>query len=652
MSTFKHFGLAVQATFNQFSSNELYTVAVDGDELYALYLASFPAGTDPIYKVATEHTCSCCKNFIRNLGNVVSIVDGVPVSIWRQVGLEYPYNVVAEALTIKVESAMIDGIYRAEEPSYGAGQSVLVPKDGGPTVRFDHFHGKGVAATAAQTLKRAFEELKPDAIAEVLSLIEAGTLYRGAEFKGLVTVFDRYYHGYHAQTSDAKRNAYIWVNSAPGAVAGFKNTVIGTLVSDLSSGLAVEDAVRMYESKVAPANYKRPTALVTPKMIAAAMKVIEERGLEPSTERRHAKLSDVSVNDVLWADGSAKPLMKGGLESLLLKSLPLIPVAVAAKAIDIGVEEFLREVLPKSSGMELLMQNRLTGNLMSLTAPVHADAKPLFKWSNNFAWSYNGNVTDSIRERVKAAGGNVDAKLRVSLAWGNPDDLDIHAITPGGAHVYYGQRYGVLDVDANGINGLRDDPVENLAWDRVSDGVYKIQVDQFNKRSSENVGFDLELAMDGQTLNWRYAKAVNSKVKALEITIAAGKLADVKVMDAGLVTSSSSKEVWGLKTEQWAKVETLMLSPNFWHGQTVGNKHWLFVLEGCNNPEPVRGIYNEFLLPELEVHRKAFELIGNKTKCQPAAEQLSGVGLSGAKGDTAQVRVTAEKSSKVYNIKF
>ena len=32
-------------------------------------------GTNPVYITNTEHDCSCCKNFINNLGLVVAIKD-------------------------------------------------------------------------------------------------------------------------------------------------------------------------------------------------------------------------------------------------------------------------------------------------------------------------------------------------------------------------------------------------------------------------------------------------------------------------------------------------------------------------------------------------------------------------------------------------
>ena len=93
----------------------------------------------------------------------------------------------------------------------------------------------------------------------------------------------------------------------------------------------------------------------------------------------------------------------------------------------------------------------------------------------------------------------------------------------------------------------------------------------------------------------------------------------------------------------------MMLSPNFWDGQEHGNKHFFFILDKCLNPEPTRGIYNEFLIADLHEHRKVFEIIGDKTKCAMSDTQLSGVGFSSTKPNDMLVRIDG---GRMMNIKF
>jgi len=90
-------------------------------------------------------------------------------------------------------------------------------------------------------------------------------------------------------------------------------------------------------------------------MIEDAMKTIEKLGLESALDRRHARLSDVSINNVLWADGSAKAVMKNALKESLLEAA--VKEFKDTKAVDITIDEFVKTVLPKTSSMELLVKN-------------------------------------------------------------------------------------------------------------------------------------------------------------------------------------------------------------------------------------------------------------------------------------------------------
>jgi hypothetical protein len=663
MNNFKPFAEALCLHFDSMSENELYCVDIPGQTIWEMYLEAFPEGTNPIYRVRTEHDGSYDRSVIRKIGNLVVInEDGSFTTIWDIPNLSYPYKEVCATLAFIIKSAAINNVFRIKERMLGYTQTTEKLEDGSNHI-WHHFHTKiankhyaqspaeaqGSLQTTASVLERGLHEISIPALDTILDLIERGSLYRGDEFKNQIVNFRSLKKQFDYCSTTQAISIIVWKN-VHNPVARFRNTVIGTLAVDLSNQIDLEQAVRSFEQKVAPTNYKRPTALITQGMIDNAVKKIEELDLESSLQRRLAKLSDVSVNDVLWVGNNAKDKMKDDGLTELLQSEVKSNVTKQVNE-NISIEDFVKHVLPVTQSMEVLMKNRLQSNLMTLTAPANEDARNIFKWSNPFAWSYNGNITDAIKEKVKLAGGNVKADIRVSLAWFNYDDLDIHCHGPMG-HVYFGSRKGILDVDMNAGGRESREPVENLAFDNPQDGHYKIEVNQYSQREVCDIGFTIQFVSDGINEQYHYDGIVKNRVSVLEFFVKNGKIVDHKVLDKNLKTEGTPENIWGIQTETFVPVSTLMLSPNYWNGETVGNKHWFFLLEGCKTSEPVRGIYNEFLHSELDEYRKVFEVLGNKTKCEPVDEQMSGLGFSSTKREEVTVRVKGTKLNKTYLVKF
>jgi hypothetical protein len=211
----------------------------------------------------------------------------------------------------------------------------------------------------------------------------------------------------------------------------------------------------------------------------------------------------------------------------------------------------------------------------------------------------------------------------------------------------------MLDVDANGMDGIRSDPCENVFWQQPKDGLYRIDVNNYSQREVDKVGFTIEVECNGAISQFSCPKLPRTRETFTAATMQVKNGQIVKLEPGDMMTGGMiSQEKWGIKTEQFTRVETVMLSPNHWDDNQIGNKHWFFILEGCKNPEPTRGIYNEFLHADLDKHRKVFEVLGDKTKCPVADEQLSGVGFSSTRGDSVIVAVEGAKTRRIYNVQF
>ena len=667
MSDFIEFKEAVREQFDRMSKFVLFKTDISKEDLFNTYLDSFPEGTNEIYRERRRYDCQCCKSFIRSCGNVVAIENNKLISIW-DVKVGGYYQEVADALSKLVKEEDIRDVFLHFEKNLGTDKNLQELEDGN-VLQWDHFHFVlptkfvntkdrdkvlGDYRTTKDVFKRALEEITLDSLDTVLELIDQNSLYRGVEYKKSIEKFrDKMldYFDIHEQYKDM----FYWQQSMDKKTpARIRNTAIGTLLLDLSNDIELDIAVKKFEAMVAPANYKRPTALITKGMISKAQEKVAELGIEESLHRRYAVAEDITINNVLFADREAKKAMNVFDE--LAETIP-DKVKNFDKIEEIPIEDFLDNVLPKIDSMELLIEGRHSGNLMSLVAPEDVEAKPIFKWHNNFSWSYNGDVTDSIKERVKNAGGSVTGALRCSLSWYNTDDLDIHVIEPGGNTIYYNDKLntktgGRLDVDMN-AGTIVTNPVENITWPsklNMEEGIYQVIVHNFTKRGTKDKGFEVEIEYDGSIQSFHYEKVVKDgeKVHVANFKFSKGK--PLEFVDT-IESKKASKEIWSITTEKFHKVAMLMNSPNHWDERSTGNKHLFFILDKCRNNESARGFYNEFLKEDLNEHRKVFEVLGNKMKVEKSDRQLSGLGFSTTQRNSVLCRVTGS-FSRTLKINF
>ncbi len=662
MLDFKRFKSDFQKHFTNLckKNDKLFVTDTDKETIWNTYLDSFPDGTIEIFRERREHDCNCCKSFIRQYGNIVAIEKNKVITIWDIENLEFPFNVVAEKMSKYVKSKQVIDLFVTDIAKLGTDYNF----DKDTTKKWDHFYFelpssfvtrrsesldtiKGQFRDSKNVFKRSMDELTLDAGKMILELINQGSLYRGDEFKKGINEFISYKTKYE-KISESEKNNWCWVNSNNNPISRIRNTAIGTLLIDLSEGVELDDAVTKFERVVAPTNYKRPKAIFTKKMVEDAENKIKELGFENSLERRHATVDDITINNVLFVNRDIKKKLTGTSVFDSLKTDSPVNSKSLSKVEEVNIEDFVTKILPDVSSIEIMMESKHQSNLMSLIAPKDKKAPSMLKWSNNFSWAYTGDITDSMKQNVKNAGGKIDGVLRFSIQWNddftNHNDFDAHCVEPKGNHIYFGSKFnritgGNLDVDI--IYPEHKVAVENITWpdvNRMEEGEYTFYVNNYNHRGGRT-GFSAEIEFNGQIFQFNYNRELRQSEEVFVAKVKYSKKNGFEMVKS-LDSTMSSKEVWGIKTNVFTKVKMMMFSPNYWDGQVgIGNKHYFFILDNCKNETNPRGFFNEFLKEELTPHRKVFEALGSKMAVEMSDDQLSGLGFSSTKRNSVVAKI-------------
>ena len=659
MDPFKLFAQAVTDKLYTLSSDSTAVMISDvpKDKVWETYLESIPAEHNPVFRERRTFDANYDKNFINKFGRLVFIVGGKRHTIW-EVETGTFFDQVAKDLQLLIEKETNSLSFFLTSEKTGGHKPNLDEKD--PSILWEHLYAEtpsklydetpsytlSGANTSLDVFNRSMNDYQLSALENVLELIDEGILYRGSEKRQTIEKWIKAKKEFDkAKDKQAFSAHYVAVHKNR---SRFKSDVIEVLVSDLQSGIDLEKAVDRYGNLMDPANYRRTTSLVTPKMVEKAKETISNMGYMDSIYRRGAVDSDVPVTEKLYSarEGIAVDVFDDLSADARKRAGKINPDALQ----NIKLTDLINE-LGTARSLEILPNESLNTSQVVLTAPLYNDSPSMFSWGNSIGWAYVGSdTTDAIRERVKSAGGNVEGDVRVSLAWHNADDLDLHAHSSQHRDdIYFSNRKafgGTLDVDMNaGMYNNSVDPVENIYWEtkELFPTEVRFYVDQFCKRSSSNVGFDLQVVIGENTTIFRYDKPVTRSHKpSVTLKREGGSIVIDKYSDSLTKISETTN------ASNFVHVESVFLSPNFWGNSTSGNKHFIFQTKDFEIDQPVRGFFNEYLEPSLKEHRKVFEIMGQKTKISDSMESaVRGYGFSVDSGKEFVVRVNGNKLYKV-----
>lgn len=643
------------------SGNPIVELDYDGD-IAEVYLENIPKEYNPIFRERRYFDGNYDKRFLRAVGNMAMITEDYKVvSLWdfeSKTVLEPARKAMLEA----VKECNIKDLFLhfekwvGNEPNvdskdnriiwehylYRLPNSLVEKNDYIPTV-------KGKYRAEYETLSRSLKEVNIEDLTTVIDLIEDNAIYRGREFLKVLIEWRSDKEEYDKINTDE----YVWYITIKGmkkerTLFKYRNSVIGSLITDLYEGKDLESAVKSYEAKVAPSNYKRPKALVTTKMVDDAKAKLEELGFLDSIYRAPAKLTDIPTDKVLFTSQEVRSLsvfddLKKDATNNITKKVNL------KEAKEVGMKEFF-EMLPNVRKIDLYPNIDVNSSKVVMTKPYYEDSLSPFKWDNGFSWTYTDtDSADSITQRVKNAGGNVDGEVRFSLSWDNTDDLDIileNAYT--GDMIFFNRKRnlsGELDIDANFMT-IMENPVENIYWNSINDmadGKYYVRVNNYTRRTNSDQGFKLQMAVLGEIVT--YSCSTNEVNHHEQMLTVYKNGRSIDIID---VNEKLSKE--DISGKQFIEVKNILKSPNAWSDKVIGNEHVIFLADGIEVNFHVRGFFNEQLNATLNEHRKVTEVLGSKLKLSPdkfeGDDIAKGYGFSITSNKNFYLRLTFENGRK------
>lgn len=370
----------------------------DATGLYDLFLANIPE------EARQHYNCRACRRFVDNYGRLVVVTDagGLKPVMWAK-GVPDFFKESVAAIRKCVSGAKITGVFMTDQPSLGipvTGEwehmAVIPP----PGMKYSSRLKTAFQAAAEvnenhRLLCEAVEQrYDTEVVNQAVNILRSETLYRGekvlknAEWLLEVKVATKGRRG--------KANLlWKYAAKAPTGYCHISEGMLGTLLDDIAAGHDLGSIKRRFADKMDPTQYQRPKAAPTAGNVAQAEKIVEKLGIEPSLERRYARLEEIQT---LWKPVvTEKTVTTGVFAGIQTKERGTGQSSRFSDTPSTTMtwEKFRSTVLPRAKKIEFYVGCQRNNYGAILTA-VNPDAPPIIQWDkedsrNPFNWYvYNG----------------------------------------------------------------------------------------------------------------------------------------------------------------------------------------------------------------------------------------------------------------------
>ena len=390
------------------TTGKLFWSKLTGKEVWDLYITSFK--DDPIFRdpESSTHNCNLCGNFIRRYGNIVAIGENLQImTIWDVVvpaEYEPSFTAISKSLSLApIQDVFLETYNELNALPYekcsthnesfrlGIDKNVKqytrkeADKFGKVNTKdlytFHHLHldlpktfvdfsGKSAEAIMGyfrddkNVFQRAMETISTDTLLLVQDLINQGSLLDGTAHLHKIAVILPLKQAYDNIPASLRDN-WCWVQSYKFQYVKFRNELIGTLCSELSEGLEINEACQNWNKRVDPANYMKATAPITTKQIAEAQKFVEDNGYADSFARRMATIEDIKATEILHSNVGTDKVKNVSVFDKVKATSTRHKRNEFDGVEEVGIEKFMKDILPGCTSIHVYLENRHEGNLVS-----------------------------------------------------------------------------------------------------------------------------------------------------------------------------------------------------------------------------------------------------------------------------------------------